>query len=105
VPDPRRHPVGLVDTSVVIDLESIDEQHLPEGLAISALTMAELAAGPHATDDTPRSEPAGKSGCSGPRPRSIRSPLTNRRLGRTGASTPRWRRPGEKHEAREPSTF
>lgn len=47
----RRHPRGLVDTSVVIDLDRIDPMLLPESLAISAVTMAELAAGPHATDD------------------------------------------------------
>ncbi|RKQ88351.1 hypothetical protein C8N24_6393 [Solirubrobacter pauli] len=42
---------GLLDTSVVIDLGLIDPAHLPERISVSALTMAELAAGPHATDD------------------------------------------------------
>ncbi|MGO9098239.1 MAG: type II toxin-antitoxin system VapC family toxin [Mycobacterium sp.] len=42
---------GLIDTSVVIDLDHIDAEQLPNELAISALTMAELAAGPHATGD------------------------------------------------------
>ncbi|KZS52844.1 twitching motility protein PilT [Mycobacterium kansasii] len=42
---------GLLDTSVVIDLDHIDAGQLPCELAVSALTMAELAAGPHATDD------------------------------------------------------
>lgn len=42
---------GLLDTSVVIALEGIDPEALPEEPAISALTLAELAAGPHATDD------------------------------------------------------
>jgi predicted nucleic acid-binding protein len=41
-----------VDTSVVIDLDRIEAGQLPIELAISALTMAELAAGPHATGDT-----------------------------------------------------
>jgi predicted nucleic acid-binding protein len=36
---------------VIIDLELIDSDELPEELAISAVTLAELAAGPHATDD------------------------------------------------------
>jgi len=36
---------------VVIDLERLDVARLPSELAVSALTMAELAAGPHATDD------------------------------------------------------
>ena len=43
---------GLIDTSVVIDLERLDASWLPTELAISALTMAELAAGPHATSDS-----------------------------------------------------
>lgn len=46
-----RHARGLVDTSVIIDLERIDASDLPETLAVSAVTFAELAAGPHATDD------------------------------------------------------
>jgi predicted nucleic acid-binding protein len=50
VPEPR-HARGLVDTSVIIDLELIDVDELPEELAISAVTLAELAAGPHATED------------------------------------------------------
>ena len=48
--DPR-HPRGLIDTSVVIDLELIEPADLPLELAVSAITMAELAAGPHATAD------------------------------------------------------
>ena len=49
----RRSPVqrGILDTSVVIDLEHIDPAELPGEIAISAVTMAELAAGPHATTD------------------------------------------------------
>jgi len=42
---------GILDTSVVIDLDSIDVQDLPLDVAISSLTLAELAAGPYATDD------------------------------------------------------
>ena len=42
---------GLLDTSVVIDLENIERAKLPAEIAVSALTMAELAAGPHATND------------------------------------------------------
>jgi predicted nucleic acid-binding protein len=47
---PRRSQ-GLIDTSVVIDLDHIDAGQLPLEFAISAFTMAELAAGPHATAD------------------------------------------------------
>lgn len=46
-----RPPRGLIDTSVVIDLEELDSTDLPVEVAISSLTLAELAAGPHATDD------------------------------------------------------
>jgi predicted nucleic acid-binding protein len=42
---------GLIDTSAVIDLERIDPEALPDDLSIAALTLAELAAGPHATTD------------------------------------------------------
>jgi hypothetical protein len=51
VSEPIRRARGVIDTSVVIDLEKIDPSHLPVELAVSALTMAELAAGPHATND------------------------------------------------------
>jgi predicted nucleic acid-binding protein len=43
---------GLLDTSVIIDHQAIDAAHLPDESAIAAITMAELAAGPLATDDT-----------------------------------------------------
>lgn len=42
---------GLIDTSVVIDLERIAPDGLPSEIAIAAVTLAELAAGPHATGD------------------------------------------------------
>ena len=42
---------GLLDTSVVIDHDAIDGALLPDETAISAITLAELAAGPHATSD------------------------------------------------------
>lgn len=42
---------GLLDTSVVIDLEVLDASDLPVQMAVSAVTMAELAAGPHAARD------------------------------------------------------
>lgn len=46
--DPTR---GLLDTSVVIDHDAIDHALLPDQSAIAAITLAELAAGPHATED------------------------------------------------------
>jgi hypothetical protein len=48
----HRHARGLIDTSVVIDLDVIDAERLPRELAVSAVTMAELAAGPHATTES-----------------------------------------------------
>lgn len=42
---------GVLDTSVVIDHDLIDASLLPGESAITAVTMAELAAGPHATED------------------------------------------------------
>lgn len=45
------HARGIVDTSVVIDLDRIEPGNLPTEVAISAVTLAELAAGPHATTD------------------------------------------------------
>jgi len=50
VPEQRRAR-GLLDTSVVIDIESLSPSQLPVEVAISAITMAELAAGPHAATD------------------------------------------------------
>ena len=50
MPDPR-HARGILDTSVVIDLERIEPSQLPVEVAVSAITMAELAAGPHAATD------------------------------------------------------
>lgn len=42
---------GLLDTSVVIDHDLVALDLLPDESAISAVTLAELAAGPHATGD------------------------------------------------------
>jgi predicted nucleic acid-binding protein len=51
VADPPRPPRGLLDTSVVIDLGLLNPADLPAELAVSAITMAELATGPEATRD------------------------------------------------------
>lgn len=42
---------GVLDTSVVIELNAIDPALLPDESAITAITLAELAAGPLATND------------------------------------------------------
>lgn len=51
MPDERRPPRGVLDTSVIINLEEVHPSRLPGEVAVSAITMAELAAGPHATSD------------------------------------------------------
>ena len=51
MPEQRRRDRGLIDTSVVIGLERVPPDALPAELAIASITLAELAAGPHATDD------------------------------------------------------
>ncbi|MEH1128562.1 type II toxin-antitoxin system VapC family toxin [Micromonospora sp. CPCC 206061] len=42
---------GLVDTNIVIQLHRLDPARLPDEMVISAITLAELSAGPHSTDD------------------------------------------------------
>ena len=51
MPDAPRPARGVLDTSVVIDLDELAASQLPIEVAVSAITMAELAAGPHATTD------------------------------------------------------
>jgi len=46
-----RHRRGILDTSVIIDLDTLDPANLPAEVAVSAVSMAELATGPHATND------------------------------------------------------
>ena len=48
MPKSARPQRGLIDTSVVVDLERIAPTALPVEVAVSALTMAELGPGPHA---------------------------------------------------------
>jgi predicted nucleic acid-binding protein len=53
VSDEASTPVaqGLLDTSVVIALDQVPAGCLPLEPTIAAVTLAELTAGPHATDD------------------------------------------------------
>jgi predicted nucleic acid-binding protein len=51
---PRR---GLLDTNILILRQRIDPAELPDEMAISAITLAELSAGPH--EVRPNSEQAG----------------------------------------------
>jgi predicted nucleic acid-binding protein len=41
---------GLIDTSVAVELATIDRNSLPAIVAVSALTLAELVVGPHGAD-------------------------------------------------------
>jgi predicted nucleic acid-binding protein len=42
---------GLLDTNILILRRGIDHAELPDVVSISAITLAELSAGPHHTDD------------------------------------------------------
>ncbi len=43
---------GLIDTSVIVDWDDPDViAHLPDEVAVSTITLAELAAGPHLAAD------------------------------------------------------
>ena len=46
-----RHQRGVLDTSVIIDIASIRSTELPAEASITALTVAELTAGPLSTGD------------------------------------------------------
>jgi len=47
----ERHERGVLDTSVIVDLESLSEHGLPVQSCVAAITLAELAAGLHTTQD------------------------------------------------------
>ncbi|MDG4788730.1 type II toxin-antitoxin system VapC family toxin [Micromonospora sp. WMMD1102] len=46
---PETH--GLLDTNILILRRQLDHARLPDTMSISAVTLAELSAGPHHTDD------------------------------------------------------
>jgi predicted nucleic acid-binding protein len=51
VADPPARARGLLDASVVIELDRLRASELPDESAISSITLAELAAGPLAASD------------------------------------------------------
>jgi len=54
---------GLIDTDIVTLLGRLDPEELPDELVISAVTLAELSAGPHhAPDPAERARPEGLRG-------------------------------------------
>ena len=46
-----KHVRGLLDTSILIDIEVLNLDALPDEMVIAAVSLAELAAGPHAAAD------------------------------------------------------
>ncbi|MFI6289539.1 type II toxin-antitoxin system VapC family toxin [Streptomyces sp. NPDC051018] len=44
---PAEHQQGLLDTNIIILRRWVDPEELPAEVAISAITLAELSAGPH----------------------------------------------------------
>lgn len=42
---------GLVDTNILVLMGALDPSHLPDEIVISAVTLAELSAGPHHAAD------------------------------------------------------
>jgi predicted nucleic acid-binding protein len=46
-PPGGRTPQGLIDTNILILRQWVDAAELPDEMAISAITLAELSAGPH----------------------------------------------------------
>ena len=87
VADGQRRLRGLLDTSVVIDIELLSPADLPVELAVSAITMAELATGPQAATDA--EERARRIALiQRAEERSTSSPSTSRWHAYTGISTP-----------------
>lgn len=52
-PSAERHPIGLLDTCVLIDVERVDESELPVVPRISTVTLAELGLGVALAADAP----------------------------------------------------
>lgn len=50
----QQYPRGLADTNILIRLEQLTRADLPAELLISAVTLAELAAGVHCADPVER---------------------------------------------------
>jgi hypothetical protein len=83
---------GLLDTNIMILRSRIAPDELPDEMAISAVTLAELSAGPHEVrPDTEQDiyfeaaeRPVGSTCCSGLSTSSTRSPSTPTPPGPTG---------------------
>lgn len=83
---------GMLDTNIVILRRWVDPSELPQELAISTITLAELSAGPHevrASDeqdayDEHADAPGAWRSCSGLRASLTRCRSTRRRLAYSG---------------------
>jgi hypothetical protein len=93
----------LIDTSVVIDLEVVDVERLPREVAVSAMTMANLAAGPHTTADR-RNERAVRTDSNAPSQRSNRCLSMRGWRVRTAVCAQSALRPAAKRAGAGPST-
>ena len=96
MPEAQRAHRGIIDTSVVIDLERAFDVDLPVQIAITSVTMAELAAGPHAAGSLSTSAPDVKTDCNGPKPLSTLFHSMAKPLAHTDVSTPLRSRAGAK---------
>ena len=85
----ERYPQGLLDTNIMILRKWINPMELPAEMAISAITLAELSAGPHQVrphdehSQYDENEPGGWTCSSVPRTSSTPSRSTRRLLGST----------------------
>lgn len=91
---------GLLDTNIVILRHGIDPDDLPDEMAISAVTPAELSAGVHLVDSTRADAIAERARRADVLARrktnSIRSRSRRSQHGRSDASALRWR-PSAEH--------
>lgn len=89
------HPQGLLDTDILILRSWIESNQLPDEMAISAVTLAELSAGPHQvrpdTEQRSYAEHAERARrldpSRGSRTSSIHSPSASKRHGPTARVT------------------
>lgn len=105
------HDQGLLDTNILILRRWVDPDQLPNEMAISAVTLAELSAGPHQVrsssqqaDYEEHAERAAASTSFNARSTSSnRSRSVSRRQGPTAGSPRRLSPSGASHDARSPT--
>jgi hypothetical protein len=89
---------GLLDTDIMILRRWVAPESLPDEMAVTAITLAELSAGPHEVrrndeqsdyDTNTSNAPVGSTSSSAPRTSSTPSPPTPKPPASTAASVPR----------------